>query len=630
MASAAILTAAGAQAIKMADAALDKSSEKIFSYLADRTRDARDSIVAEFRLGFQVFLQSSYERCRTYKTLLNPYNPLPVLENYIHVDVDISDKRFSDETLLEGIRPNSRVIISGLAGGGKSMLMKYISLKISDSKSGLLPLFIELRRFNSEPASTLEALVIEAMRVDTSRVTPEQFAIGLQAGAFVLILDGFDELKDETANWVEKEILKFEAFHPKTAIIVSSRPSHRFDSWEHFYRAKVLPLTKNRAMELINSFGYDDGVKSRFLDRVQNDLWSTHESFLSSPLLCTIMMLTFEEFAEIPTKMHAFYSQAFDTLFQRHDALKSQFNRETKTGLTKDIFRRCVSSFCVTSYLEEKYTLNEEVAIRHSDAAVRYVRQSTGLQLRGVTGENLVSDLINCVNVLQPDGLDLTFVHRSFQEYFAALFAVNYHDQRFSDLLDSFSYRFSDSALLMAFDMAREKVESEWVFPRLTSKINELSSASNLTSQVKMIYSNLFFIKGPNQQLYLYSDFTNKSFGLVYSLSKLYPRNLGSNLWFKPVERLIDRGSLSGIIVPGTANEDENFQVWLNTEQIGEERSRFTADLASDESEWLRVLGFSEAMTTFLTEGPKVLDSMLKREKRRTSVMQRFLTNSDD
>lgn len=56
MASSAIMAAAGAQAIKMADSALDKSSEKILAYLTDKTKDARDLIIAEFRIGFQVFI----------------------------------------------------------------------------------------------------------------------------------------------------------------------------------------------------------------------------------------------------------------------------------------------------------------------------------------------------------------------------------------------------------------------------------------------------------------------------------------------------------------------------------------------------------------------------------------------
>lgn len=619
-----ILAAAGAQAIKMADAALDKSAEKIGFYLSDKTSDVRDNIVSNFRIGFQTFIQSSYERCRTYKTLLNPYNPIPVLDNYIHTNVEISGKHYNDDTLIKGIRPGSRIIVSGLAGGGKSMLMKYITLQISNQKLGLLPLFIELRRFNSEPSTSLEQLIIEAMRIDASKVTPEQFSLGLQAGTFALILDGFDELKEETAQWIEREIIKFEGFHPKTAIIVSSRPSHRFESWERFYHTRVLPLTKRQAIELINSFVYEDGVKTRFLERVKSDLWNSHESFLSSPLLCTIMMLTFEEFAEIPTKMHAFYSQAFDTLFQRHDALKSQFNRETKTGLTRDIFRRCISSFCLTSYLEQKYTMSDEVAIKHSESAVRYVRQSTNLQLKGVTGENLVSDLIDCVNVLQPDGLDLTFVHRSFQEYFAALFAVNYHDNKFPDLLDRFSQRFTDSALLMAFDMAREKVETEWVIPRLKEKIDQVVSLQQLNQRVKLIYTTLYFVKNPKNHLYVYSDFESRNFGFVYALSKLYPRQLSSHIWLNPIEKLIPQDLLRGLMIAGSSEADEDFDNWLKSPQDKEQRTRFVVDLDQDNSFLVR-LGFDQTMDSFITNGPKVLKSIHQRQKSRTSVMNDFL-----
>jgi predicted NACHT family NTPase len=340
-----IANAAGTFAIKTADRALDKASEKIVKSFGDYAVSTRDKIVAEFRIGFQTFMQNSYERCRTYKTLLNPYVPLPVLDKYIHIKVEIGGKTFTDQKLIAGIRSNTRVIITGLAGSGKSMLMKYLTLTLSDAGPSLLPLFIELRRFNSEPKKDLKSLILAAMSNDLSKVTDEQFKIGLKSGAFALILDGFDELNEEIAESIEKEIIEFSNFHPNVALVVSSRPSRRFEAWEKFYSARVMPLDIEQTQGLIDSFEYDAGVKSRFLSRVEEGLWKTHESFLSSPLLCTIMMLTFEEFAEIPTKMHAFYGQAFDTLFQRHDALKYQFTRETKTKMTKDLLKGAYQHF---------------------------------------------------------------------------------------------------------------------------------------------------------------------------------------------------------------------------------------------------------------------------------------------
>ena len=94
---------------------------------------------------------------------------------------------------------------------------------------------------------------------------------------------------------------------------------------------QVKKLSKSQTVTLISGLDYDEGVKKRFLRLVNGKLYDSHESFLSSPLLVTIMLLTYEEFAEIPDKMHVFYSQAFDTLFQKHDAGKEQYQ-------TKDIY----------------------------------------------------------------------------------------------------------------------------------------------------------------------------------------------------------------------------------------------------------------------------------------------------
>jgi hypothetical protein len=48
------------------------------------------------------------------------------------------------------------------------------------------------------------------------------------------------------------------------------------------------------------------------------------------------MLLTFEQFAEVPLKMHVFYREAFEVLAKRHDASKGAYKRALKTGLSVD------------------------------------------------------------------------------------------------------------------------------------------------------------------------------------------------------------------------------------------------------------------------------------------------------
>ena len=65
-----------------------------------------------------------------------------------------------------------------------------------------------------------------------------------------------------------------------------------------------------------------------------------HESFASNPLLLNIMLLTYDNYADIPEKLHLFYSNAFETLYIKHDATKGGYKREFKTKLSSDDFKR--------------------------------------------------------------------------------------------------------------------------------------------------------------------------------------------------------------------------------------------------------------------------------------------------
>ena len=79
----------------------------------------------------------------------------------------------------------------------------------------------------------------------------------------------------------------------------------------------VRALTIPQVIRLISKIDYDRDLKRHFIEQIYHHLYASHKSFLSSPLLATIMLLTYEYFAEIPNKMHIFYEQAFAALFRR-------------------------------------------------------------------------------------------------------------------------------------------------------------------------------------------------------------------------------------------------------------------------------------------------------------------------
>ncbi len=69
--------------------------------------------------------------------------------------------------------------------------------------------------------------------------------------------------------------------------------------------------------------------------------------------------------------------------------------------------------------------------------------------------DSFLRDLLESVCVMQIEGVEYTFTHRSFQEYFAPYFISRSPDVDFPQLLDQFCRRREDTVVEMAFDMNR-------------------------------------------------------------------------------------------------------------------------------------------------------------------------------
>lgn len=110
-----------------------------------------------------------------------------------------------------------------------------------------------------------------------------------------------------------------------TNILITSRPDDIFSSWEEFQILTIAPFTKEKSIGLIEKIDYDETVKNKFIAHLNKDLFKKHESFLSNPLLITIMLLTYDQLAEIPNKLHIFYEQAFDTLNGRQSYTRKDY-----------------------------------------------------------------------------------------------------------------------------------------------------------------------------------------------------------------------------------------------------------------------------------------------------------------
>ncbi len=154
----------------------------------------------------------------------------------------------------------------------------------------------------------------------------------------------------------------FTTTYTNTICVVSSRPVSAFSYLNCFSILDLCPFDKEQALELIRKLDFrpdDRSIKEKFLEELDNRLYETHNDFARNPLLLTIMLMTYEQYAEVPSKMHIFYQEAYATLSQKHDASKGAYKRALRTGLTADRFADYFAEFCAKTYLKEKFELNK-------------------------------------------------------------------------------------------------------------------------------------------------------------------------------------------------------------------------------------------------------------------------------
>jgi len=340
------------------------------------------------------------------------------------------------------------------------MFMRYLWLSLFVESHGRIPLFIELRNLNTVSQFDIEAYLFHSLTRGKSTLSVGQFKKGLAEGEFIVILDGFDEVSHQMRERVQRAIMNLVEDYDRITVVISSRPDERFASWTTFEVASVSPLERRDTVELINKAEFDEDYKSKFIKKIEDDsFYMQHRSFLSNPLLSSMMLLTFSQSYDIPDKTHQFYESAFDALYKRHDSYKpGGFKREFLSTNDEDVFKRTLSYFCLLSYYEQSFNFS-------ATKLDKYIRQAIDLSGCGVGSSDYIKDLVSAVCLLIKEGNDYTFAHRSFQEYFAAYCISFVTSKNFSNIVEAFAKRSNDQVIIMIRDMNPEQLRDLYTVP---------------------------------------------------------------------------------------------------------------------------------------------------------------------
>lgn len=514
----------------IATALLEKFAEPIVKGLTGAAKDGWEKFKIDFDISFQKYLANSVEKYGNIKTLLYRTEPKPIYDFFVCPNLyKEKGSSISGDSIDNLLELSHFLIVQGTGGIGKSIFLKHLFKNEVDKKE-YIPVFIELKELNLlNNDYEISDFIFERLHNLGSTIKKEYMEYALKSGCFLFLFDGYDEIITDKKDAFFHKLDNFCDRFSNNYFIVSSRPYSEFIEFQRFSVLTLCNLTKEQALSLVQKLEFDSEIKQRFLEALDVKLYEQHMSFASNPLLLNIMLLTFDNYAEIPEKLHLFYANAFETLYSKHDATKSGFRRELQCKLSYDDFKKVFSYFCFITYYQGK------VELTHEDA-LSILNKISNTKVAAFEPENYLLDLVNSICVLYKEGLNYKFTHRSFQEYFSAYFLKELSDRDMAKLGQGLVKRdyfkaSSDSVFSMLRDMAEQRFEQNILLPLVIEFENQCTCEDKYDFYFQevspMVSYDYLDADSQDDDLYLMLtvNFRRMPVGFIYFMSLYYRDN---------------------------------------------------------------------------------------------------------
>lgn len=508
-----------------AKAILEKYTEPILKEISNLCKDEWEKFKVDFDFSFKNYLENSFNKYGKIKTILYRTEPKFIYDFFVCPDLEKGDGSSVNGSSVNNILSLSNyIIIQGTGGIGKSTFLKHLFINEIKNRD-LIPVFIELKDLNTiNEDYDISDFVFQRLYNLGSTLKKEYMEYALSSGCFLFLLDGYDEIFTDKKDLFFRKLDGFCDRYSENYYIISSRPYSEFVEFQRFSVLTLANLNKNQALKLVEKVDFDLEIKQHFLKALDEYLYEKHTSFASNPLLLSIMLLTFDNFAEIPEKLHLFYANAFETLYSKHDATKAGYRRELRCSLSFDSFKKAFSYFCFLTYYQGKFELTFD--------EVNAVLKKIAPHVPPFDPANFLYDLINSVCVLYREGLNYKFTHRSFQEYFTSVFLKELSDQNMKKLGTALAkkdfFRLShDSVFPMLLDMTEQRFEQNILLPLIIEFESTCADKDKYDFYYKAISPRLSFRtplphEKDNLILCISIDSTVKMGGFLFQMSRYY------------------------------------------------------------------------------------------------------------
>lgn len=577
-----------------------------------KTKNDESLKTIDFEFDFSEYLYKAKDKYSKMKTLLYEDNLEPFYNFYVENDIlayqgksgnpfeifEIGDKpivlKNATASILQS-KCSNFIVVSGTGGLGKSMLMRHLLLSAIDDYESekMIPLFIQLKDFTNSYKSLIDFILSDVK--PKLPLSKEKFIDFLSSGKAILLFDGLDEISSDAISKFESELEGLVDEYSSNLYVISSRPYTNFIELSRFTHIHLAPFDQKKAVEMISKLRFredEPAFKERFIKELNSTLFYTHRDFAENPLLLTIMLLTFKEYADIPVKIHLFYKKAYESLAEKHDASKGGYKRPFKSSLTTEKFSDVASEFCARTYMNQKYEFTDAEFKKYFNT----LNDVKSNKYQNLTSNNFLSDMKSNVCLMYTENNKHLFMHRSFQEYFCAEYFSKQLDKNLWKIATLFEKRknsYGDKTFDMMFDMIRNQIEQYVFLPYLDNLFKDIYKLNDTDS---FVFDNTL-VDEKNGKFYFSNDYDENQIAFLKFLERQYDTlhyeigtvdtytcNSPSSFIYRKIKNLEKIGSYS----PSCDNLPE-YDEFVNETyyEVTEEKDGVDEVVLVEESQWV-------------------------------------------
>ncbi|MCT9088386.1 NACHT domain-containing protein [Streptomyces sp. ASQP_92] len=345
----------------------------------------------------------------------------------------------------QALAGNSRLLLRGPAGSGKSTLVQWLALNAARRTFGpeladwnrCVPFVLRLRAFTSAASLPMPQDFLQAAGVP---LTPAPGWAGqlLSEGRALVLVDGVDEvpmrLRARTEAWLKSLVTAF----PAARYVVTTRPSAVSEDWlagQGFVAHSLLPMEREDVRAFVAHWHASARLacpapeERERLDTYEASLLTAVASrrdlgrLATNPLMCALLCaLNRDRRMQLPRARKELYDAALDMLLVRRDTEREITGVEGVT-LTRDEQTALLQRLAY-------WLIRNGLAEADRDEVASMVTEWLGAmpQVTGDPDHVFAHLLIRSGLLREPMPGAVGFVHRTFQDYLGAKAAVEERD----------------------------------------------------------------------------------------------------------------------------------------------------------------------------------------------------------